>query len=283
MNLNLKIFLTGLAVVPALLLAGCASEPFNPDAGNNDDEPVTYTLVWADEFNGAEGQAIDSSRWAFDTGGHGWGNNQLEYNTDRTENVSLDGAGHLRIVARQEDFGGNSYTSGRIKTQGKFTQRYGKFEARMQLPLGQGMWPAFWLLGDDFSSVGWPACGEVDIMEYRGQYPKVVNGAMHGPGYSGATPFHGSYQLGGVDGFDDGFHTFAVEWKSSSITWLVDGQSYMTWRESNLPSGTDWVYDHPFFIILNLAVGGNYVGDPNGTTQFPQTLLVDYVRVYAAD
>ncbi len=279
MNARLTHFITGLAMVPALLLAGCASEPFVPDS-EQDDTPITYTLVWADEFTGDEGQLPSDANWAFDVGGHGWGNDQLEYNTNRSANASLDGQGHLRIVARQEEYLGNDYTSARIKTQGKFTQTYGKFEARLQLPVGQGMWPAFWLLGNDISTLGWPTCGEIDIMEYRGQYPSVVNGAAHGPGYSGATPWHGSYQLPGADGFDDGFHLFTLEWRTNSLTWMVDGQTYMTRRIGDLPSYTEWVFDHPFFIILNLAVGGNYVGSPDATTQFPQTMLVDYVRVY---
>ena len=267
-------------------LAGCASEPYDPNAdpgdGGGGNENITWNLVWQEEFSGAAGSAIDDTKWAFDVGGGGWGNDQLEYDTDRTENVRLDGQGHLEIVAREESYNGRNYTSGRIKTQGKFTTRYGKIEARIQLPIGQGLWPAFWMLGADFPSVGWPQCGEIDIMEYRGQAPSRVNGAMHGPGYSGATPFAGSYYISGST-FHDGFHTFAVEWTTNRITWLVDGNSFMSYDTGDMESGMDWVFDHEFFILLNVAVGGNYVGDPNASTQFPQTMVVDYVRVYEAE
>jgi beta-glucanase (GH16 family) len=250
--------------------AGCASEP----AG-----PLELKLVWQDEFDGPAGQSPDPGKWAFDVGGGGWGNNQLEYDTARPENVSLDGLGNLRIVAIEEDYLGNAYTSGRIKTQGRFAQAYGRFEARIQLPVGQGLWPAFWMLGADFPTVGWPTCGEIDIMEYRGQAPNVVNGAMHGPGYSGGAALHGSYSISGP-GFNEAFHVFAVEWDRTSITWSVDGRNYMTKSATDLPPGSVWVFNHPFFILLNVAVGGTYVGSPDETTNFPQTMLVDWVRVY---
>lgn len=269
-----------IAVLVFAGLAGCASEPFDPTTP--DPGPVEYTLIWQDEFDGLAGQPPDPANWTYDIGGGGWGNNQLEYNTGRPENVSLDGMGHLRIIAREESFLGNDYTSGRIKTQGRFTHTYGRWEARIQLPVGRGIWPAFWMLGSNFASVGWPECGEIDIMEYRGQFPNVVNGALHGPGYSGNTPLNGSYTLSG-GGFNEGFHVFAVEWTRNSISWLVDGTTYMTQEVGDLPGGSRWVFNHPFFILLNVAVGGNYVGSPDPSTQFPQTMLVDYVRVYQAE
>lgn len=270
----------GILATVAVLAAGCASEPFSPD--NTPDGPVEYTLVWQDEFDGPVDQSPDVQKWSFDVGGHGWGNQQLEHDTARPENASLDGAGNLRIIAREEEYLGASYTSARIKTQGKFAQKYGRFEARIKLPLGQGLWPAFWLLGANYGSVGWPDCGEIDIMEYRGQSPNVTTGALHGPGYSGATPLHGSYTRSGA-GFNEDFHVFAVEWSSNSISWFVDGHAFMTKGGGDLPGGTSWVFDHPFFIILNVAVGGNYVGSPDHTTVFPQTMLIDYVRVYEAN
>ena len=266
-------------LVVALILAGCSSDPYVPDEVPVG--PIEWTLVWQDEFDGPVDQSPDSDNWTFDVGGHGWGNQQLEFDTDRVENVSLDGDGHLRIIALEENYGGREYTSGRIKTQGKFSQTYGRFEARIKMPLGQGLWPAFWLLGSDIGSVGWPRCGEIDIMEYRGQVPGTANGALHGPGYSGGEALHSSYTLSGA-GFHEDFHVFAVEWTRDSIRWQVDGNTYMTLGPGDLPSGTDWVFDHPFFIILNLAVGGNYVGSPDASTVFPQTLLIDWVRVYAA-
>jgi beta-glucanase (GH16 family) len=234
--------------------------------------------VWSDEFDGPAGQSPDSTRWTFDIGTD-WGNAQLEYDTDRPENVSLDGQGRLAITALEEDYLGREYTSGRINTSGRFARTRGRFEARIKLPVGQGIWPAFWLLGADIGSVGWPACGEIDIMEYRGQYPDVVTGALHGPGYSGGDSIGGQYSLAGAS-FNDGFHVFAIDWDSSSITWSVDGHTYMTLDPSDLPSGTSWAFNHDFFIILNVAVGGHYAGPLDATTTFPQTMLVDYVRVY---
>ena len=261
---------------PALV---CLAILFTGGCGAETTAPGEAGLIWQDEFDGPVDQSPDPTKWNFDVGGHGWGNAQLEHNTARPDNVSLDGEGHLRIVARREAYDGNAYTSGRIKTEGKFAQAYGRFEARIKLPIGQGIWPAFWLLGADFADSGWPGCGEIDIMEYRGQAPNVVNGAMHGPGYSGGAALHGSYVKPGP-GFDEGFHVFAVEWNRTSITWYVDDQPYMTKEATDLPAGSTWVFNHPFFILLNVAIGGHYVGPPNSTTEFPQTMLVDWVRVY---
>lgn len=235
-------------------------------------------LVWFDEFEGPSGQSPDSTSWRFDIGTD-WGNAQLEYDTDRPANVSLDGEGNLAITALKESFLGREYTSGRINTRALFARTRGRFEARIHLPVGQGIWPAFWLLGGNFESVGWPACGEIDIMEYRGQYPHIASGALHGPGYSGGSSVGGYYALP-EGGFDEGFHIFAIEWAEDSITWLIDDVPYQTIGPSDLPAGSEWVFDHPFFIILNVAVGGHYVGAPDETTTFPQTMLVDWVRVY---
>ncbi len=247
-----------------------------PDA----EPPLGYpwSLVWQDEFDGTAGARPDASKWNYDVGGEGWGNNQLEFDTDRTDNAALDGAGHLAIVARREDYGGREYTSARIQTHGHFERAYGRFEARIKLPTGQGIWPAFWLLGDDISTVGWPGCGEVDIMENRGQQPTINRGSLHGPGYSGGAN-HGREIDVGVDLSAD-FHTYVIEWDPGRIVFKVDDEPYLAATPADLPDGTDWVYDHPFFVILNVAVGGDYVGYPDGTTSFPQTMLVDHVRVY---
>lgn len=258
-----------LALTLALLGGGCRQDPAGPE----------WKLVWQDEFDGPAGQAPDPARWRHDVGTD-WGNAQLEYDTARPTNVSLDGNGNLAITARREDYLGSLYTSGRINTRGLFSQKEGRFEARMKLPTGRGLWPAFWLLGNNLSTVGWPACGEIDIMEYRGQEPGIVHGSAHGPGYSGGNARTRSYTLPNGGRFDTGFHVFAVEWKTNQITYLVDGTPYFVVTPSSLPSGTSWVFDQPFFVILNLAVGGNYVGPPDASTVFPQTLLVDYVRVY---
>ncbi len=247
-----------------------------------------WTLAWADEFNGPAGSPVDTTRWAFDVGGGGWGNNELEYYTDSTRNASTDGAGSLRITAVKETlarkvarcwYGQCQYTSARIKTKAKFEQAYGRFEARLKLPYGQGIWPAFWMLGADIDTVGWPACGEIDIMENIGREPSMVHGTLHGPGYSGASGVGGGYTLP-AGRFADDFHTFAVEWEPNVVRWYVDGQLYQTRTPADLPAGSRWVFDHPFFMLLNVAVGGNWPGSPDASTVFPQTMLVDYVRVY---
>ncbi len=234
-------------------------------------------VIWEDNFVGAVGQPPNPAYWSYDVGVD-WGNAQLEYDTARSTNAALDGAGNLVITARQENYLGRQYTSARIKTQALFQQTTGRFEARIRLPVGQGLWPAFWLLGADFPTVGWPACGEIDIMEYRGQAPNVVIGSIHGPGYSGAAAVTRTYTRAGP-GFDADFHVFAVEWAADRITWLVDDVPYHTVTPASLPARGQWVFNHPFFILLNVAVGGNFVGPPNPATTFPQTMLVDWVRV----
>lgn len=267
--------LAALAVMSVLASVSCrktdlATQPTTPS-----------TLVWSDEFNGAAGSPPDPTKWKYEVG-TGWGNAQLEYDTNRTTNVALDGAGHLLITARQESYLGSAYTSGRINTRGLFSRTGGRFEARIQLPIGRGIWPAFWLLGDNIASVGWPSCGEIDVMEYRGQAPATVLGSAHGPGYSGGNSLTSSYSLPSGD-FSQGFHVFAVEWTASRITWSVDGNLYKTITPSSLPSNGTWVFDHPFSILLNLAVGGTFVGSPDASTVFPQSMIVDWVRVYRID
>jgi beta-glucanase (GH16 family) len=241
------------------------------------EDVLEWQTVWQDEFDGPEGQLPDSSRWRFDIGTD-WGNLQLEYDTDRPENVSLDGNGKLRIIARREQYQESAYTSGRINTRGLFSHAYGRFEARILLPIGQGIWPAFWMLGADYPGVPWPDCGEIDIMEYRGQYPNILVGSIHGPGHYGANAISGSYQS--PDFLNERYHVYAIEWDSESITWFIDGTQYHRVERSGLPAGARWVYDRPFFFLLNVAVGGRWVGPPDDSTVFPQTMLIDWVRVY---
>lgn len=235
-----------------------------------------WQLVWEDNFDGAAGQSPDSTKWTYDIGTD-WGNQQLEFDTDRPENVSTDGNGNLAIISRRESFAGSAFTSARITTQGLFEQAYGRFEARIKMPWGPGIWPAFWLLGADIDVVGWPQCGEIDIMEYRGQEPNIIHGSVHGPGYSGGAAVTKSFAFPD-DRFDNDFHIFAIEWGENFIHYFVDDNLYLELTPEDLPG--EWVYDHPFYIILNVAVGGNYVGFPTEDTPFPQTMLVDYVRVY---
>src|SRR6266851_965560 len=248
------------------------------------DNPAVWKLVWSDEFDGPTGSAVDPSKWSFDIGGNGWGNNELETYTSRTANAYRDG-GLLVIKALKETFTGSDnrtrdYTSARLLTKNKFTQAYGRFEARIKIPYGQGIWPAFWMLGDNINTAGWPTCGEIDIMENIGKEPSIVHGTFHGPGYSGGNGVSAAYTLSGGQKFSDDFHTFAVEWEPNVVRFYVDGLLYKTRTPADLPTGTSWVFDHPFFIVLNVAVGGYWPGNPDATTVFPQQMLVDYVRVY---
>jgi beta-glucanase (GH16 family) len=243
-----------------------------------------WVLTWSDEFDGPDGSTPDPKKWTVETGGGGWGNNELEYYTARRTNSRVE-KGNLVIDALQEKFTGpdgvtRDYTSGRLKTEKLFTQKYGKFEARIRIPKGPGLWPAFWMLGDDIPTVGWPACGEIDIMENIGVEPGTVHGTIHGPGYSGEHPLGAPYALPSGNVADD-FHAFAVEWEPKEIRFYVDGHLYETRTTADLPAGTRWVFDHPFFLILNVAVGGGWPGNPDASTKFPQEMLVDYVRVYS--
>ncbi|MBB0230304.1 family 16 glycosylhydrolase [Streptomyces calidiresistens] len=243
------------------------------------------TVVFEDTFDGPAGAAPDESRWNTEVGDNVH-NNELQYYTPGNANAALDGEGNLVITARETApgesypcwYGECEYTSARINTSGKFAAEYGRVEARIKVPAGQGMWPAFWMLGDDFHEVDWPASGEIDIMEYVGYDPHHVFGYVHGPGYSGDSGIGGSYRLPGGEPIADDFRTFAVDWAPDSITWLVDDVPYQTLTPADL-DGNEWVFNKPFFLILNLAVGGNWPGSPDETTVFPAELVVDHVRV----
>jgi beta-glucanase (GH16 family) len=249
-------------------------------------------LIWQDEFS-VDGP-IDPTAWTYDLGDGtdqgipGWGNNELQYYTDRPENVTVEN-GVLVLTARQESFMGSNYTSARITTQGIFEQQYGRFEARIRLPTGKGIWPAFWLLGNDCDQNPWPQCGEIDIMEYLGDGPTVVFGSVHGPGYNAGDSISREYVLEN-DRFDEGFHVFGIEWGPDYINYYVDGDLYNTITPEtteeeaitfNAPANSgEWVFNRPFYIIINMAVGGDLPGAPNAETEFPQSMYVDYVRVY---
>ncbi|PNQ74680.1 glycosyl hydrolase family 16 [Hanstruepera neustonica] len=253
--------------------------------GCSTDDTQTVTtlnqLVWQDEFN-TDGP-IDTSKWNYDIGNGseqgipGWGNNELQYYTDRPENITVQD-GMLMITAREESYEGSGFTSARIQTKDLFEKKYGRFEARIQLPWGQGMWPAFWMLGSNSDVVEWPACGEIDIMENRGSEPTIINGTVHGPGYSAGESISKAYDLVN-DRFDTGFHVFGIEWGQGYINFYVDDVLYNQITPEDVPG--PWIFDNqPFYIIMNVAVGGNYGGPPNDNTVFPQTMYVDYVRVY---
>jgi beta-glucanase (GH16 family) len=269
-------------VMAAVIAAGLCVRPVGI-SGERAGDLKDWKLVWSDEFDLPNGSAPDARKWMAETGGNGWGNNELEYYTARRSNSRIED-GELVIEAIQEKYTGadgasREYTSARLKTQTLFSRTYGRFEARIQLPFGQGLWPAFWMLGDDIATTGWPGCGEIDIMENIGKEPEQIHGTIHGPGYSGGGGIGAAYKLASGN-FSDDFHIFAVEWEPKEIRFYADGQLYQTRTPADLPAGKRWVYDHPFFIILNLAVGGGWPGNPNETTKFPQKMLVDYVRVY---
>ncbi|MGV6830440.1 MAG: glycoside hydrolase family 16 protein [bacterium] len=253
--------------------------------GCTTDETQTVTTltneVFSQEFDGSG--SLDTAIWNFDIGNGaeqgipGWGNNELQYYTDRPENVRIND-GMLEITAIQENFEGAQFTSARIQTKGKFQQQYGRFEARIKLPWGQGLWPAFWLLGDDNGGTEiWPQIGEIDIMENRGQEPTIIAGTVHGPGYSAAQSITKSFELEN-DRFDTDFHIFGIEWGENYINFYVDDVLYNQITPSDVTG--EWVFNDEFYIIMNVAVGGNYVGSPNENTVFPQTMYVDYIRVF---
>lgn len=268
----LKLFCLALLLVPAMV---ASAAPWSH---------AKWKLTWSDEFNGPNGSSPDAAKWSFETGGGGYGNNEQETYTTRPVNAEQE-HGKLVITARKEDFTGKDgiakhYTSARIRTLGHFSQKYGRFEARIKLPTGKGIWPAFWMLGDDVEKDGWPKCGEIDILETIGATDTMYS-TLHGPGYSGAHGISAKFTLPAGEKVDSAFHTYAVEWAPNDIKFFFDKHLVAHRTPSDLPAGTKWVYDHPFFIILNLAVGGYWPGNPDATTVFPQKMLVDYVRVYS--
>ena len=230
-----------------------------------------YTLTWQDEFNGSS----LSSDWTHEigNGSWGWGNNELQYH--RPQNTSIEN-GYLTIRAKQEYYGGFNYTSSRIKSQGNFSFKYGRIDVRAKLPYGQGLWPALWMLGENISSVGWPSCGEIDIMEMiggNGYNDRTCHGTIHWEDNGHAS--YGGHNSLSSGRLADEFHVFSIIWNQSSISWLRDDIQYHTVDINNLTA-----FHNNFFFIFNVAVGGNWPGSPDGTTVFPQTMIVDYIRVF---
>lgn len=280
MNMILKNKIAAYLLITGFILVSC----------NTDETQTVATfdnLVLEDNFD--NDGVINSDIWNFDIGDGsaegipGWGNNELQYYTDRTENATTEN-GFLLITAQQESFNGAQFTSARLQTKRKFQQLYGRFEARIRLPFGQGMWPAFWLLGDDSDGEIWPQIGEIDIMENVGDEPTQIFGTIHGPGYSGAESISKNYTLENSR-VDTEFHVYGIEWGPNYINYYIDDVLYNRITPEDVEEETngegEWVFnDRPFYIILNLAVGGNLPGPPNSETEFPQTMLVDYVRVY---
>lgn len=248
---------------------------------------TNWTLLWHDEFDAPAGTPPNPTKWKYDLGGEGWGNQEWQFYTDLPENAATDGNGSLvlRAIAtpgneRKCWYGPCKYTSARLLTAERFTFTYGRVEARLKLPFGQGIWPAFWMLGANFAEKDWPDCGEIDIMEFIGREPDKVHGTVHGPGYCGAEGITHSFMLPEGLVLKDDFHVFEVEWEPDEIRWYMDENLYGILKKANFSTEKPWVFDHPFFIILNVAVGGGWPGYPDETTTFPQMMLVDYVRVY---
>lgn len=273
---NISVFL-----ILSMILISC-------DLDETQEVVTKNNLIWADEFD--EDGAPNPQNWTFDIGDGsdegipGWGNNELQYYTDRPENAKVEN-GVLVLTAREESFQGKNYTSARLKTQGLFEKKYGRFEARIKLPTGKGYWPAFWMLGvPETAEEQWPQIGEIDIMENVGDEPTIAFGSMHGPGYSGGESISKEFELDS-DRFDTGFHIFGIEWSPNRINYYIDDKLYQSLTPEDVDEDTDgegvWVFnDRPFYIILNIAVGGNLPGSPNEETVFPQSMVVDYVRVY---
>jgi beta-glucanase (GH16 family) len=242
-------------------------------------------LIWSDNFNGPAGAQPNPSKWGFDTGGKGWGNKELEYYTPRPANAELDGRGHLVITARAESYTGpdgvtRSYTSARMQTLHEFQFQYGLIEARIKIPAGQGLLPAFWTLGNNAyeSTAAWPGSGEIDTMEVVGSKPNVLHGTIHGPWPWAGNQVSGSLQV--PTSLASGFHIYGVEWEPERISFMLDGLVYETITPADLPSGAPWPFQHPFFLLLDLAVGGEWPGSPNASTHFPARMLVDWVRIW---
>src|SRR5215216_3062090 len=256
-------------------------------------DPSAWKMVWSDEFNSRARTAPNSLVWGQEVGdgtangSAGWGNDELEYYTAGTDNVATDGLGNLKITVKQADgslmcyYGPCQFTSARLLTKDRFEVAYGRVEARIKVPQGAGLWPAFWMLGTDIDEVNWPQTGEIDIMEFVGRQPNQVFGTLHGPGYSGGQSYGGIYSLG--EPVSDNYHVFAVEWQPNQIVWYIDGIQYFRATSSDaFLQGKQWVFNHPFFILMNVAIGGNFGGAVGADTTFPQSMSVDYVRLYQA-
>ena len=277
-----RLVLAATALAATAIASACASGA--PQQAGVAAAPTSTSLVWSDEF-----ETIDTGNWSFETGGHGWGNQELQHYTyGRNAFIQYDpmaGSRVLVIEARRGApagatcwYGACQYSSSRMVTRGKQAFRHGRMEARIRLPQTQGIWPAFWMLGADFEQVGWPHSGEIDIMEHVGSEPTLTHGALHGPGYSGNTPIAGTHDL--RQRVDAAYHVYAVEWDAAGIRWFVDDVQFYAVTRAQVEARGPWVFDQPFFLLLNVAVGGSWPGSPDAGSTFPQRMYVDWVRVH---
>ena len=269
----------------SLLLLLCCALTGRAASPQSAAEPAgSWRMTWQDEFNGKDGSRPDPAKWVYDVGGNGWGNHELETYTDRLSNVRVE-HGNLVLEARHEDYTGSDgkpqpYTSGRLKTLGKFAQQEGRFEARIKIPKGRGVWPAFWMEGANIAAVGWPACGELDIMENIGHQPGRIYSTLHGSGFEAKSHLQSRLDLPDGQSLGDDFHVYGVEWSGNTTTFLLDGKPYGSIVRDTVEHGRDLPFQQPFFMLLNLAIGGDWEGAPDAATVFPATMLVDFVRVY---
>lgn len=246
--------------------------------------PKNYYVVWSDDFSGSAGRAPDPNKWSYQTGGGGWGNHELETYTSRPTNAALDGHGHLKITARRETYTGSdgitrAYTSARITTQYRFSFGYGAMAARIKVPAGRGLWPAFWALGNDITQAGWPWCGEIDVMETQNS-ATTLSTNVHGPDLNKNVAWQHQTLVRGNQ-LAGGFHVYAATWTPDSITFALDGKPAGVVQRSALKPGQVWPFDGRFFLLLNLAVGGDGPGvSPNAQTPMPASMVVDWVRVW---
>lgn len=278
--------LAGLVVVAATVLAPALSQR-SPRSHSEQPRPRPVTvgrLVFDEEFTGPAGSPPSPSRWRAVTGDWSGGDGELEYYTPSPSNVALDGHGHLAITARRQTIHSRGktypYSSGRLQTKGLFQTTYGRLEARIRIPPGAGMWPAFWALGSDIDSTGWPGSGEIDVMENHGNDPHTVLGSIHGPFHHTASGYALSATKRSPTSLANAFHVYDVDWSPGQIVFKLDGKPYSVRMPATLGPGRRWVFDKPFYLLLNLAVGGQQVGDPTPSTHFPAPMLVDWVRVY---
>jgi beta-glucanase (GH16 family) len=259
-----------LSLLALLVIAGCSNEAALDQANTTPTMtqpftgPANKSLVWSDEFNGT-----GAPNWTYDVGNNGWGNSELEYYRSGSANANCSG-GLLTITGKRESYGGSSYTSARMNTSGRFSRTYGYIEGRMKCPMGQGLWPAFWGIGSNFGSVGWPKCGEIDIMEHVNSAGNIV-GSIHWD-WNGHVLYNNSYNVNAGN-----WNTYAIWWTPTFIRFYVNGAQYL---EANITINNTEEFSRPFFLILNLAIGGNWPGSPNSSTAFPALFQIDFVRWY---